>query len=227
MRKLSVYWSIALVFPIFAFLQTGTTWQLEAPMALFIIVLIAATLCAVAAGFLGYIARRNNQAELGFISAFYFAASIFPLVHGITLPGVLYSDNMVTMTSVFLSIPLGLVAMLPNLVPKTRLGRWAAQHWKGWTTSCYVLISLAGVWMLATPGLDVFPRPGSLEAWLSAMGLYILTLIAGSRHVWLARVAGKSGPLVIAFGYMLVGSSAFAFIDPSLWSPYFLSLIHI
>ena len=111
--------------------------------------------------------------------------------------------------------------MAPSLVADTAFGRWGAQHRKGWTSTAYVAILVIAAFMLASPDFDIFPQPGSTQAWLASLGLYLLTLIAGSRHVWLSRVAGRSAPLVIAFGFMLVGSSSFAFIDPTVWSAYF------
>ena len=89
-------------------LLDGARWS--APTFLFWLVAIAASLCAVCAVLVAALAHRLGQLELGVVAAFFFAASVLPLVHGITVPGVVYDDNMVTMTSVCLAIPVGAVA---------------------------------------------------------------------------------------------------------------------
>ena len=81
--------------------------QWVAPTLLFWLVVVAASLCAVAALSLMVVARRNDQPELGFVALFFLAASILPLAHGVTTPGVLYGQNSATAASVFWAFPSG------------------------------------------------------------------------------------------------------------------------
>ena len=191
------------------------------PTLLFGVVLAAATLCVVAAIGLGIVAHRNEQAELGFVSAFFFAASLLPLVHGITTPGVLYSANAATMTSIFLAVPVGLIGMAPSLARTTAFGRSMSRRWRGWVAGHALATSAVAVTLLAAPQLRLHPEPGSGLAWITAAAIFAATVAVGQRHAWLADVAGRLGPLTVGVGLVLVGLSGFAFIDTTPFSLWF------
>jgi hypothetical protein len=89
-------------------------------VALFWIVLVAASLCAVAALATHYVARKDDLAELGLMSGFTFALSALPLVHGLTTPGVLFESNAATMSSVLWSTPIAALAVLPLAFSRAR-----------------------------------------------------------------------------------------------------------
>ena len=94
-------------------LATLETPALELPLLLFWLVVIAASLCVVAAIATHYVASTENLAELGLMSSFTFALSVLPLVHGITTPGVIFGPNAATMSSVLWAGPIASIAVFP------------------------------------------------------------------------------------------------------------------
>ncbi len=191
------------------------------PLLLFVIVVVAASSCLVAAISLAVVAHRNDQAELGFVAAFFFAASMLPLVHGITVPSVLYGTNAATMTSVFLAVPLGLIGIGPSLIRRSSVGRRIGQRWRQWVLCHAAATTALAVALVAVPDIRLHPEPGSSLAWVFATGFFAGTVFAGQRHAWLADVAGRPGPVVIGVGLIMVGTSSFAFIDTTPFSLWF------
>lgn len=187
------------------------TWN--APSVLFWLVLVAASLCMVTAALVGVLAHRLDQLELAVVSAFFFAGSVLPLAHGITTPGVLYDDNMATMTAVCLAIPVGAAA-----------GGFVAHgpgRWRVRLVASGALTVWLGVLLLIYPSARVFPDPGSVMGIAYALGAFGLAIGFGWRHVRLAEIAERPQPLVVAMGYVLLGASALVFLGASMWSTYF------
>ena len=94
------------------------------PTLLFWVVVIAAGLCAVVAAALMWYSVRTDAPELSWVGLYFWAASVLPLVHGITTPGVLYGENAATMSSVQWSVPVALLLAWPlhtmaEVVPAT------------------------------------------------------------------------------------------------------------
>lgn len=213
--------AVACVLPLTAVALASIEAAAVAPTLLFGVVLIAASLCAVAAAALALVAHRNDQAELGLVSSFFFATSVLPLVHGITVPSVLYGPNSATMTSVFLAVPAGLVGVAPSLIRNTSVGRGIGRRWRLWVLGHATATTALGVLLLAVPDIRLHPDVGSTGAWISAFALFAGTVAVGQRHAWLAEVAGRPGPVVIGAGFVLVGLSTFAFIDTTPYSVWF------
>ncbi len=187
------------------------TWV--APTFLFWLVVIAASLCALTAFFVGILAHRLDQLELAVVSAFFFGGSVLPLAHGITTPGVLYDDNMATMTAVCLAIPAGAAAA--GFVAHGP-GRWRVR-----LLASGALVAWLGVLLLIYPTARVFPDPGSGLGIVYSLGAFGLAIGFGWRHVRLAEIAERPQPLVVAMGYVLLGASALVFLGASMWSTYF------
>jgi len=96
-----------------------TNITIGSPTLLFWIVVIAASSCALTSAAVITRSFRRHEADLGFLGLFFYSVSALPLVHGITTPGVIFDDNSSTMTSVLLSIPVGLASIAPPLCPVT------------------------------------------------------------------------------------------------------------
>lgn len=183
------------------------------PTVLFWLVTIAASLCALTSMGLAKLAHRLDQVELAIVAAFFFVASMLPLVHGLTVPGVLYGDNAVTTTSVGLTIPVGaLVAAYVANGP----GRWRVRL----ASSAALVVALCLV-LLAAPQTRLFPEPGSAIGIAYALSSFALMVGFGWRHVGLAVIAGRPQPLVVAVGYLLLGASVLVFLGATTWSSYF------
>ncbi|MEM8924024.1 MAG: HD-GYP domain-containing protein [Actinomycetota bacterium] len=222
MSRTAIFATVAVALPLgaVATIVTSTaTWP--AAHLLFWLVLVAASGCAVCALWLAWIAHRNQQAELGFVAIVYYAASVLPLVHGITVPGVLYGDNSATVSTVFLAVPLGLLGIVPTLAGRTAPGRRIGRHWRWWLLGSLTVITAVAVTLAVVPTIDVAPTPGSPVAVVAVAAQYGVMVVAGRRHVRLADIADRHGPLVIAYGFLLFGSSTFVFLAPDPWGPYF------
>ncbi len=210
-RRLSTLWAIALAGP--AALQLllstllPTAWTLVAPTTLFVIVVIAASLCAVTAGLVLIRAWKRDEPELAWLGLFFWAVSVLPLVHGITTPGVLFGDNTATMSSVLWSIPVALAVSFPAYGP-ARVVRPIAGRWQLWTLASIVGVAALGVWLLVDTELLPGPEPRSF--WTSSVAAigFLVSAALAHRHLRLARIARSSGPLVVAAGYGFVGASA-------------------
>lgn len=136
------------------------TWT--SPVALFVVVTIAASLCAVAAIPVLVRAHHADSAEIGTVAAAMFALSVLPMVHGLTAPGVLYGPNAAVTTSVLLASPIAVLTCLPLLAPRSRLGRFLARRWRTWTTACITGAVLLATMLLIRP--DLVPAPAARSA---------------------------------------------------------------
>ena len=75
--------------------------------------------------------------------------------------------------------------------------------------------------MLVWPNLVPVPPMGSATAIGVAAASVAACVVAAWRHARLAQIAQRMGPLVIAFGYILVGTSALVFIAGPPFAPHF------
>jgi HD-GYP domain-containing protein (c-di-GMP phosphodiesterase class II) len=180
-------------------------------VALFWLVLIAASLCVVAAGAVLVRSIRRRETELGYVGLFFMAVSLLPLVHGITTPGVLYGDNQATISSAQWSVPVALVLAGPLLGSSGRRaisgswwGRAPALRWMAIGLATLVLLSGG---LLVNTGLLPVLGPGSWSAGALALVCVGGCVVLSHRHLYLARVAGSPAPLVVSAGFGFVGAS--------------------
>ena len=200
---------------------TAADYTFVAPTFLFWLVVIAASLCVVAALILSAVAWRKDLPDLGYLGAFFVAVSVLPLVHGLTEPGILYGSNSATAASVYWAVPAGLVALVPMVLRHTSLGRSIGRHWRAWWIGHVPAVTaLAGV-MLSSPNLVAFPDMGTPMARVTISVFFLLTVVAGMRQVRLSRIAQRPGPAVLAFAFILVGASSLVFLAPGPWMPHF------
>ncbi len=195
-------------------LWAAPTLSIGSPAALFWIVVIAASLCVVTSLALIVRARARHEADLGFLGLFFFSVSILALVHGITTPGIVVDDNTSTMTSVLVSIPVGLLAIAPAAIPRhRRQARWVRLHWMAWVNLCLVAVSALAAALLAD--LDLLPAPTPRQPFTVAVAVLSLLgcVLLSRRHLTMARIAARPGPLVVSLGCGFVGSSALVWLS--------------
>ncbi len=183
----------------------------DAPVPLFWLVVIAATLCVVASIGVIAIAARDDLAEVGMIGGFFFVVSVLPLVHGITVPGVLYGPNPATMASVFWALPVASLVALPVLAPR-RLRRSIARYWRVWIGSWTVGVLGLAVALLVQPSLLAFAPMGSTGAIVVAgVSVAMVTALSAShlRLYWIGRAPGS---FAVACGFLLVGGSSLVWV---------------
>ncbi|MEM7141005.1 MAG: HD domain-containing phosphohydrolase [Actinomycetota bacterium] len=200
---------------------TAADTTFVAPTFLFWLVVIAASLCAVAALVLSTVAWRRDLAELGYLGAFFMAVSVLPLVHGITVPGILYDANTATVASVYWAVPFGFVALAPLALRRRPIGRAIGARWRLWWAANVAVLTALSATMLAAPNLIPFPDMGTTTARVTTIGFYALAVAAALRQARLSRIAQRPGPAVLAFAFILVGSSSLVFLNPGPWTPHF------
>jgi len=179
------------------------TWT--QPWALFGVVVVAATLCAVAAVTVIYLAHRDDLAELGLVGGFLFAVSVLPLVHGFTTPGVLYGPNRATLAAAFWALPIASIVVAPLALSARRRARILAD-WRGWLAANlaaqFVLVGL----LLVRPNLVPSPQMASPVAAAAAVASLTACVALSARHLrlyWIGRATGSFG---VAVGFALIGA---------------------
>lgn len=185
------------------------------PALLFVVVVVAATLCVVTAALVLWRAFSTETPELAWLGLYFMSVSLLPLVHGLTTPGILYGDNSAFMVSAIVSIPLGVCAGSPAL-----FGRHSriARSWRAWTAAWLVILATISVSFLAAPSFAAVPNLHSpIGAIVTALTVG-LSLLLGFRHVRLATIAQNKGPLIVAAGYSLTAGSFAAFLGSEAYS---------
>ncbi|MFK8023683.1 MAG: HD-GYP domain-containing protein [Ilumatobacter sp.] len=205
-------WAVPAVIQIGLAMSLAPDIAIGSPMLLFSTVVLAASLCVVAAVWASARAFRTGEADLGLLGGFFFPVSVLPLVHGLTTPDVLYGPNAATGFSVFVAIPVGLAVIAPfalrHRIPMTTLRR----HWRRWIISWVVATSVFASFMLAAPDSVPNVRPSTTPAVAVALASFVGCILASRRHLHLARISGRRSSLVVPAGYGLVGASAFVWL---------------
>ncbi len=196
----------------------STSWH--HPTLLAAMVVPSAALCATTAGWLLWVAHRNDQPELGLTAGFFMVVSILSLAHGILLPGALFGPNTASSATAFWTVPIGALAMTPTIGRRHRHTR-SLRNWRAWvavTTAASVLVTVAAlIWTSALP----VPEAGSGWAVISAILMYSFVAVLSMRHLELAMIAGAPGPLAIGAGFVLVGGSNLVLIGGGDYAPHF------
>ena len=175
---------------------------------LFVIVLIAASLCAVASGMVINRAKRTNEAELGYLGLFFLTVSVLPLIHGILTPGVIFDDPAPAAAAAFWSVPVAVVVAVPSLLMRSELGLRIDRQWWRWVLNCMLVVVTLGGLFIAAPSFIPAPTPDALSTRAIAVAGFVGCVMLSKRHLDLAVIAQNQGPLAISFAYGLVGSSA-------------------
>lgn len=172
-------------------------------LGLFIIVTVAASLCAVAALPVLVRAHRTNNAEMGLLGAAMFNLSVLPLVHGLTTPGVWYGPNAAATTSVLLAGPVAVLTCTPLVTPRSALGLELARRWRTWSNGCMAGGTLLAAALLLSP--DVIPAPPSRSFVPMTIMVCCFTMMAAVswrelRLYWISRHRAFLGAsLAVAF----------------------------
>jgi len=212
---------IALVFALVAAAAIGfdsISWY--HPTLLAALVVPAAALCALTAGWLLLVAHRNNQAELGLTAGFFMVVSILALAHGLLLPGALFGDNSASAATVFWTVPIGAMAITPVIGGHRR----RSEGLSAWRMRVMLVAGVALA--VATVSLiwrELIPVPAAGSGWAiaSAIAIYGFLAALSLRHVELAAIAGAPGPLAIGAGFVLVGGSNLVLLGGGDFAPHF------
>lgn len=188
------------------------------PRFLFGMVLVGASLCAVASGWVLNRARRSNGTELGYLALFFLTVSVLPLIHGILTPGVIFDDPAPAASAAFWSVPVAVVVGLPSFFRRSALGSRIDRHWWRWVVNSLLVVATISGLFIAAPGFIPAPVPGSLPTIAIAVAGFAGCVALSKRHLDLAIIAQSTGPLAISLGYGLVGSSALMWLGAAPYS---------
>jgi HD-GYP domain-containing protein (c-di-GMP phosphodiesterase class II) len=186
------------------------TWV--SPVALFWIVTIAASLCAIAALWVLVIAHRDDRAEVGFLGSALYAVSVLPLVHGLTAPGVLYGDNGAVAASVYIALPVAGIVALPLLVDGTSVARAVGRRWRRWCSAGVVLSTGIAVSLLVRPDAVTVPgrtHPLTLAVTAVSLGVMLALSYRQLRLYWIGR---RFATLLSAHAFMFLGLTSLVWL---------------
>jgi HD-GYP domain-containing protein (c-di-GMP phosphodiesterase class II) len=206
-------------------LQLGISAASDRPigsaLALFWVVVVAASGCVVTSCWMIWRGHRDDVAELGLIGGFAFAVSVLPLVHGLTVPGVLYGPNDAVMSSVASAIPLGTLAAAPLLL--TSRHRRRLLRWRRWVGANVALQTALAIVLLCSPSLLPVPAPGTAEAVALAVATVAACLAFSIRHLRLYRIGRHASVLAVSLGFALVAASNLVWVNAAAMSAGFWS----
>ena len=190
----------------------GTRALWASPVGLFVIVTIAASLCAVAAVTVLVVAHRQDLAELGLVGAFGFSVSVLPLVHGLTVPGVLYGPNPATMSSVLLALPLASVAVVPLVAPRAAWSIGVMRNWRAFVAVHVVEVLLVAVALLVRPSLLPAPTMGALRSVVIAATSLAVCFALSARHLRLSWISRSPQTFSVSIGFAMIGASSLVWV---------------
>lgn len=205
-------WTVLVAGQLTASILPGDRPLWVSPIALFWIVVVAASACAVAAAVVVAIGWRDDTAELGLLGSFTMAVSVLPLVHGITTPGVWYGPNDATMSSVFWALPIASLAVVPLMAPRSRWSRRLTHRWKGLVVVHLCIVGLTSGGLLVRPTLLPVWSMSSRPAIAVAAAAMAVCVALSYRQLRLAAIAGSSKPFAVSIGFALVGVSSLVWV---------------
>ncbi len=202
-------WLVATILMLAA---TGSALTAErrygSPAALFWLVTVGATVCAVGAAVVVAAGFRSRSAEVALGGAGLWAASVLPLVHGLTAPGVLYDESSAVTVSAFIALPAALVSGLPTIAPTWPGSRRLARHWVGWTVTTMTIVTAFAAWLLIAPDAIPPPVPGHPTTVAVSGGCLVAFVALSWRQLTLYWVSQRRTMLMASAAYLLLGSTA-------------------
>lgn len=216
LRAVPIRW-LALVVPAAAFMLSAIRGPLSeptwvAPTFAFWIVLVLTFLCAVGAVAVTVIGWRRRLAEVAILGALLVNVSILPLVHGLTIPGVLYGPNTTTGVAALISVPLGVLIGLPLIFSGSAFSRAIGTRWRFWSVGAMCVSVGACAVLLAAPNAFPAPRTGA-PATLMLVALALAgTLTLSLRHLRLFRIGRRGASLAASVGFAYLGVSTLVFL---------------
>ena len=214
-------WCLLVATQLAAAVIPGSRQIWASPTALFTIVVIAASLCAIASLAVLVAAWRADGAELGILASFSMVVSLLPLVHGLTTPGVLYGPNAATMSSVIIGLPLASIAVAPLVIPRAAFSRWMSRRWKGWVGVNLIVVLLLSAGLLIRPSLLPAPRLGAMSSIIIAALSLCACFALSIRHLRLSWIGDSRRPLIVALGFAFIGTSNLVWVARAPFTPGF------
>ena len=205
-----VSWARLVALPCLVVLTTlvppvaGVHWV--APVVLFWLVMVVTVLCLIGAITLTVAGWRSGLAEVTVLGSLLVCASALPMVHGLTVPGILFAANDATALAAAIAVPCALLAGLPIILPRP-IARVLLRRWRAWTAGSIAIAVALCVWLLLNAEQVTAPQSGSPVAIaivaISLLGCGMLSL----RHLRLYRIGRRAASLATAAGFIYLGLS--------------------
>jgi HD-GYP domain-containing protein (c-di-GMP phosphodiesterase class II) len=179
---------------------------------------IGAGLCWIPSVVVIIVGWRRGLAELAILGAALAVESGFGVVHGVTVPGVLYGPNNAVLSSAFLALPVALVAAIPILARKSDVGAMLGRHWRSWAVGWTAVGAAGAAVLLARP--DVLQAPtmgGPIPLVVGACSL-VVTMALSIRHLRLYWVGRLRASLVTSLALLSLGLSGLVWLGRSPFS---------
>lgn len=189
---------------------SGPSW--ESPVALFWLVVVAASLCVLASAGVIAVGVRDGTAEVGILGGALLALSTLALVHGLTVPGMLYGSNRAVTTASLLALPAAICISAPLLAARTAWARTVARRWRTWVLAGTAAAAALSALLLAAPDAIELPGPHDPVAVAAALASLGAMLALSYRQLRLYWVGELRGTLVGALGLALVGVTSIQWI---------------
>ena len=188
----------------------GPVW--ESPQALFWLVVLAASLCVVASAGVIAVGLRDRTAEVGIVGGSLVVLSTLALVHGLTVPGVLYGPNRAVTSASLLALPAALCVAAPLLAARRAWAHALARRWRSWVLASIGAVLALSALLLAAPDAIALPGPHDRIALAAALVSLGAMLALSYRQLQLYWVGHLRGTLVGALGLALVGVTSIQWI---------------
>lgn len=195
---------------------TQVTWK--APTFAFASILVITALCLAGATAVTVIGWRHRLAEVAILGGSLAGASALPMVHGLTVPGVLYGPNPAVMVAAFGAVPFALAAAAPLIFPMLAASRAVARSWRAWTTITLGTLVAVAMFLLIWPAAIPAPTPGAPLA-LAAVALSLagaFTLAARQHRLY--RIGRRRASLVASVGFAYLGLSTLVWLGTTPFS---------
>ena len=212
---LFLWWAVLVVLGGFLVAGLRGPWagvQLESPVALFWLVVIGAGLCWLPAVVVIAVGWRRGLAELAVLGAALAVESGLGVVHGLTVPGVLYGPNNAVLSSAFLALPMALVVAIPILTRRLEIGTVLGRHWRSWAVGWTALGAAGCAVLLARPDLLAAPTMGTPIPLAVGACAFAVTMALSIRHLRLYWVGRLRASLVISLTFLSLGLSGLVWL---------------
>jgi HD-GYP domain-containing protein (c-di-GMP phosphodiesterase class II) len=206
------------VFTVLMLFGPGGSHEWAHPELLFSLVAVTAVASVVAATVTIAIGDRRDEPEIGLLGTMLLSASVLPLVHGLTTPGVLFDSSEAFRTSSYLTMPIALAVGSPLLAPHSAFGRWASRKWRDWT-----LMALLGVFVFAAmivfvPDWIVMPDPAATST-LALTAIAVLAMLAlAARQMRFYDLGRRPANLIVSVSLVMLAVAACAPLSDEYYS---------
>lgn len=226
-------WSVVIAVMVVPVLLPGTEPVVFGANAWFVaLIASSAALCVLSSTWLLYIAHRRDLSEVGFVAVWFLVLSVMSLVHGLSVPGVLYGSNNAFSGSVLVAGPLAVVAVSPALFRDRRWANWMASHWRVWALVWSAGVASLAVVLLIDPNILDTPSVGSRLALTSAVPTVGLAMLYSWRHLTMAAVSGSSRYMAVFVGFVFTGVGNLVWVTsvgfgPTFWFAHFFEIVGV